>query len=139
MLLKPHYREKIFQEIQIHSSLSHKYIASLHSYFEDNENMYIIMELCRKRSLTEMHKRRKTITLPEALTCKYMQRNKVIHRDLKLGNLFINDNMEIKVGYFGLATQVSFEGEREKTLCGTPNYIAPEILTKSGHSYEVDI
>lgn len=147
LLMKPHHREKMFQEIQIHSSLSHKYIVSLHSYFEDDENVYIILELCRKRSLTEMHKRRRTLTLPEVryfmqqivLACKYMHENKVIHRDLKLGNLFINDNMEIKVGDFGLATRVSFEGERKKTLCGTPNYIAPEILTKSGHSYEVDI
>ena len=48
--------------------------------------------------------------------------------------------MEIKLGDFGLATKVDFEGERKKTVCGTPNYIAPEILEgKTGHSYEVDI
>ncbi|GFS96809.1 hypothetical protein TNCV_4754721 [Trichonephila clavipes] len=147
MLMKPHHKEKMFQEIQIHSSLSHHYIVSLHSYFEDDSNMYIILELCRKRSLMEMHKRRKTLTIPEVryfmrqivLACKYMHDNKVIHRDLKLGNLFIHDDMEIKVGDFGLATRISHDGERKKTLCGTPNYIAPEILTKKGHSYEVDI
>ncbi|CAL1287406.1 unnamed protein product [Larinioides sclopetarius] len=147
MLMKPHHKEKMFQEIQIHSSLSHKFIVSLHSYFEDESNMYIILELCRKRSLMEMHKRRKTLTVPEVryfmrqivFACKYMHDNKVIHRDLKLGNLFINDEMEIKVGDFGLATRINHDGERKKTLCGTPNYIAPEILTKRGHSYEVDI
>ncbi|XP_015921463.1 serine/threonine-protein kinase PLK1 [Parasteatoda tepidariorum] len=147
MLMKPHHKEKMCQEIEIHRSLSHKYIVSLHSYFEDESNMYIVLELCRKRSLMEMHKRRKTLTIPEvryfmrqiALACKYMHDNKVIHRDLKLGNLFINDDMEIKVGDFGLATRINHEGERKKTLCGTPNYIAPEILTKRGHSYEVDI
>ena len=42
-------------------------------------------------------------------------------------------------GDFGLATKIEFEGERKKTLCGTPNYIAPEVLCKKGHSYEVDI
>merc|ERR1719361_2666725 len=47
--------------------------------------------------------------------------------------------MEIKLGDFGLATKVDYDGERKKTLCGTPNYIAPEVLTKKGHSYEVDI
>ncbi len=69
-----------------------------------------------------------------------MHKHKVIHRDLKLGNLFLSDKMEIKVGDFGLATRIEFEGEKKRTICGTPNYIAPEILEgKKGHSYEVDI
>lgn len=69
-----------------------------------------------------------------------MHKNKIIHRDLKLGNLFISESMEIKIGDFGLATNIQYEGERKHTICGTPNYIAPEILEgKSvGHSYEVD-
>ena len=48
--------------------------------------------------------------------------------------------MEIKIGDFGLASRVEYEGEKKRTICGTPNYIAPEILDgKQGHSYEVDI
>ena len=47
--------------------------------------------------------------------------------------------MEIKVGDFGLATKLEYEGEKKKTICGTPNYIAPEILEGKGHGYEVDI
>ena len=47
--------------------------------------------------------------------------------------------MECKIGDFGLATKVDYDGERKKTLCGTPNYIAPEVLGKKGHSYEVDV
>lgn len=70
-----------------------------------------------------------------------MHKNGIIHRDLKLGNLFITDKMEIKIGDFGLATSIQYEGERKHTICGTPNYIAPEILEGKtlGHSYEVDI
>jgi len=64
----------------------------------------------------------------------------VIHRDLKLGNLFLSEEMRIKIGDFGLASRLDFEGEKKRTICGTPNYIAPEILESSkGHSYEVDI
>jgi len=72
---------------------------------------------------------------------KYLHDHRVIHRDLKLGNLFLSDKMEIKLGDFGLATKLEFDGERKRTICGTPNYIAPEILEgkDSGHSYEVDV
>jgi len=71
---------------------------------------------------------------------KYLHQHRVIHRDLKLGNLFINEKMEVKVGDFGLAAKIDFDGERKRTICGTPNYIAPEVLEgKTGHSYEVDI
>jgi polo-like kinase 1 len=72
---------------------------------------------------------------------QYMHKKRIIHRDLKLGNIFLNSNLEIKIGDFGLATQLSFDDERKKTICGTPNYIAPEVLHggEVGHSYQVDI
>lgn len=48
--------------------------------------------------------------------------------------------MELKIGDFGLATKLEYEGERKRTICGTPNYIAPEVLEgKIGHGYEADI
>lgn len=95
----------------------------------------------------ELHKRRKYVTEMEARYfiqqivrgCIYLHENKVIHRDLKLANLFMNDDLEVKIGDFGLATRIDFDGERKKTLCGTPNYIAPEVLAKRGHSFEVDV
>ncbi|XP_043798427.1 serine/threonine-protein kinase polo isoform X2 [Apis laboriosa] len=98
-------------------------------------------------SMMELHKRRKALTECETRYymkqildgVNYLHQNKIIHRDLKLGNLFLSDDLQVKIGDFGLATRLEHEGERKKTVCGTPNYIAPEILTKAGHSYEVDI
>lgn len=72
--------------------------------------------------------------------CTTYTTTKSYTESLKLGNLFLTDKMELKVGDFGLATRVEYVGERKRTVCGTPNYIAPEILEgKNGHSYEVDI
>ena len=116
--------------------------------FEDQENVYIMLEICPNQTLNELIKRRKKLTEIEAQCyvvqilngIKYLHQNKVIHRDLKLGNLFLSEKLEIKLGDFGLATKVEFDGEKKRTICGTPNYIAPEILEgKTGHSYEVDI
>ena len=147
LMIKHKQKEKTAQEITIHRSLNHPNIVKFHNYFEDSQNIYIVLELCKKRSMMELHKRRKSITEFECRYyiyqiiqgVKYLHDNRIIHRDLKLGNLFLNDLLHVKIGDFGLATRIEYEGERKKTLCGTPNYIAPEILTKKGHSFEVDI
>ena len=70
-----------------------------------------------------------------------MHNNSIIHRDLKLGNVFLDKHMKVKIGDFGLAALLKYPEERKKTVCGTPNYIAPEILYDQGegHSFEVDI
>ncbi|XP_022918871.1 serine/threonine-protein kinase polo [Onthophagus taurus] len=147
LLSKENQRLKMMQEIKIHKALRHKHVVGFYNFFEDHYNVYIVMELCKCRSMMELHKRRKTITEPETRFYMsqllsgvfYLHNNNIIHRDLKLGNLFLNDELHVKIGDFGLAAKIEFDGERKKTLCGTPNYIAPEILTKQGHSYEVDI
>ena len=98
--------------------------------------------------MSELMKRRKKVTEPEVrfyilqLTgaLRYLHDCNIIHRDLKLGNIFLDGNMRVKVGDFGLAAKLNHTGERRMTLCGTPNYIAPEILQrKHGHSFEVDV
>lgn len=68
-----------------------------------------------------------------------MHEKKYIHRDLKLGNIFLNDKFEIKIGDFGLTSQLEFLKENKRTVCGTPNYIAPEVLDGTGYYFEVDI
>ena len=147
-LVKSRAKQKLISEIKIHKSLHHPQIVTFEHYFEDTENVYILLEMCQNQTLNELLKRRKRLTEIEVQcyivqlikALKYLHSHRVIHRDLKLGNLFLTDKMELKVGDFGLATKLDFEGERKRTVCGTPNYIAPEILDgKSGHSYEVDI
>lgn len=148
-LVKYRAKEKLKTEIKIHNALFHDHIVGFHRFFEDSDCVYILLEVCTSQTMMELHKRRRTLTEPETRYylkqiidgTKYMHGRKVIHRDLKLGNLFLDKDLNVKIGDFGLATTVEYEGERKKTLCGTPNYIAPEILDRKcgGHSYEVDV
>ena len=75
---------------------------------------------------------------------KYLHHRNIIHRDLKTGNLFLDQGMNVKVGDFGLAAMLVGKndmGARRTTMCGTPNYLAPEILEKGGrgHNEKVDL
>ena len=147
-LTKSRQKQKLMSEIKIHRSLHHSGVVGFEHFFEDAENVYILLELCPNQTMNELLRRRKRLIelevqcyiLQIVRTLQYLHQHRVIHRDLKLGNLFLSEKMEIKIGDFGLATKLEFDGERKRTICGTPNYIAPEVLEgKSGHSYEVDV
>jgi hypothetical protein len=140
-------------ELQIHSKMRHANIVEFHRAFSFEKCTFIVLELCPNGSLMDMVKKRKYITEPEvrfwtvqiAGAIKYMHARGIIHRDLKMGNIFLDKNMNVKVGDFGLAallmTGKDWKDCRRTTLCGTPNYIAPEILSKDkgGHDHAVDI
>jgi cell cycle serine/threonine-protein kinase CDC5/MSD2 len=146
-VVKQNAREKLISEIKIHRSISHPHVVGFEHCFEDRDNIYMVLELCPNKSLAELVKKRRRISEPEARYflaqlingVRFLHSQNVIHRDLKLGNLFLSEDMQIKIGDFGLATHVSGDDDRRRTLCGTPNYMAPEILNnKDGHSFEVD-
>ena len=68
--------------------------------------------------------------------------NMIIHRDLKLNNVFIDEDMNMRIGDLGMAVKLKSKHERRDSICGTPNYLAPEMVSSvafGGHSFEVDI
>lgn len=138
---------KIWSEIKIHQVLRHKNIVQFLSYIDREKEIVIILEYCSKYSMVQVLHELQTLTLGEAkyFMCQivsavdYLHKNCIVHRDLKLGNLFVNNNLEIKLGDFGLAVVIEHEGQKRFSRCGTPNYLAPEMISGVGHSYEVDI
>ncbi|KAK7432590.1 Cell cycle serine/threonine-protein kinase cdc5/MSD2 [Neonectria magnoliae] len=150
----PSKMEQKFQtELQIHSKMKQKNIVQFFRAFSFDKCTFLVLELCPNGSLMDMVKRRKGVTEPEvrfysvqiAGAIKYMHSKGIIHRDLKMGNIFLDSQMNAKIGDFGLAallvTGRDMHTIRRTTLCGTPNYIAPEILQKGkkGHDHMVDI
>ena len=147
-LSKPGAPRKILSEISIHKILDHENVVKFEHFFEDKANIYIIIEKCPNQTLHELIKRRKKLheievrllALQILAGIKYLHANNIIHRDLKLGNLFLSSDMQVKIGDFGLAARLEREDQLRYTICGTPNYVAPEILNKNiGHSFQVDI
>ena len=139
-------------ELQIHSKLSHPNVVAFYRAFSFQTSTYVVLELCNNGSLADMIKKRKYLTLPEIRrfviqicgAVKYLHHRHIVHRDLKTGNLFLDESMNVKVGDFGLAallvTEKEMEVKRRMTMCGTPNYLAPEILEKGkGHDERVDL
>ncbi|KAH9162501.1 Pkinase-domain-containing protein [Lactarius sanguifluus] len=137
VVTKSSLKTKLYAEIKIHKALDHPNIVRFINCFEDDENVYMTLELCPSGSISSMFHRLCVFTEREArffmvkLTgaCHYMYSHQVIYRDLKLGNLFLD------------AFAYREPSERKKTICGTPNYIALEVLfnTADGYSFEVDI
>lgn len=69
----------------------------------------------------------------------YLHTHGILHRDLTLSNLLLTSNMNIKIADFGLAAQLKLPNEKHFTMCGTPNYISPEVATRSAHGLESDV
>ncbi|RHZ87888.1 hypothetical protein Glove_29g124 [Diversispora epigaea] len=140
--------DDVLNEINIQRQLNHQNIVTLYDVFDDNDFVYFKMELCSNQSLFDMVVNRGELTEPEVRfymlqlldAVDYMHNKNILHRDLKLENIFISEDMDLKVGDFGLSIELESTGQRFNYTCGTVNYMAPEVLnTKIGHSFEADI
>nr|XP_020725703.1 inactive serine/threonine-protein kinase PLK5 isoform X3 [Odocoileus virginianus texanus] len=107
----------------------------------------MVLEYCSRQSLAHVLQARQTLTEPEVRYylrglvsgLSYLHQRHIVHRDLKLSNFFLNKNMEVKIGDLGLATRMGPGGRCHRVLCGTPNFLAPEVVSRNGHSCQSDI
>ncbi|XP_054982384.1 LOW QUALITY PROTEIN: inactive serine/threonine-protein kinase PLK5 [Sorex araneus] len=142
-----HLRGKVEREIALHSRLRHRNIVAFHGHFADRDHVYMVLEYCSRQSLAHVLEARHTLTEPEVRYylrglvsgLDYLHQRRIVHRDLKLSNFFLNKNMEVKIGDLGLAARVGPGGRCHRVLCGTPNFQAPEVVTRNGHSCQSDI
>ena len=142
-------RKKIMQELAILKQSRHQSIMRLYDSFETSKHICFVMELCAGGDLlTYVRKRRKLKEdsakyffkqLIEGLA--YIHNSRLIcHRDIKLDNILLDADGKVKIGDFGVSKQVKSETEKMTEQCGTPAYIAPEILKDRGYEgFKVDI
>ena len=146
--------KRVRNEVALHKKLKHPNILNLFHYFEDDERVYLVMELCSHGELYSLLRRRResggTLTENEARIIlrdvvaglKFLHSRGIIHRDLKLSNILLSETGQAKIADFGLAVLTEFSDSadsRERTICGTPNYLAPEILNKKNYGRSADI
>ena len=148
-LIKQKSKDQLTKEIKVQQLCNYPKIVKVNNHFEDTKNVYIIQEYCTNNTLLHLLKKRGRLTECE-VQCyifqliqglKYLHSKRIIHRDLKPNNLFLDKNMELKIGDFGLIAIVSKDNDRRKTRCGTLDYMAPEIYENDdrGYLFEVDI
>jgi len=147
--LKQEELKTLHDEVKILKKLKHPNINSLIETLDTKHHLYMVLELLAGGELFESVVKKKRYTEAEAANvirqvaraCEYMHQRGVIHRDLKPENLVYLDeqNTQICVTDFGLAKFVNYEGGLMKTACGTPGYVAPEILKQQKYDSQVDL
>ena len=136
----------VLNEIKIHRSLVNEHICKYEHSFEDKDNVYIVMEYCPDGTLLNLLKKRKRLEEIEIRfymyqvlkVLKYFRFQKLIHRDLTLKNIFLNNYKIVKISDFGLAYRECEIEETECIICGTPGYFTPES-NLGKYSYKTDI
>lgn len=144
--------KQLKREIIIQGKLNHKSITKLYNWFADDKRVYLIMEYCYNGELYKALRKSASGTLPEfkvrkyiseLLFCfKFLQENNIIHRDLKPENILLDEYGDVKLTDFGWATQIDLnnaeDSGKRNTLCGTPDYLSPEIINSQPYDYKVD-
>lgn len=141
-------KSKIAQETNIMKSLSHSnYIVKIFETYETQKHICIVMEyICAGDLLSYIRKRSKLsetiakyIFKQIVLGLQYIHSKGIVHRDIKLDNILIDLDNNIKICDFGVSKKIR-KGESMTEQCGTPAYIAPEILKNKGYEgFGVDI
>ena len=139
------------REAEIMYRINHPNIVKLYGHFEDNTYCYFIMEYMsggNAYSLVPKYGQRKispktaASILKDVISATYYLHHMyppIIHRDIKPENVLINSEMKAKLTDFGWSNYLNKSNMKRMTMCGTPIYLAPELVNNYGHDHRVDI
>lgn len=144
-LVKSNVEHQLRREIEIQSHLRHPHILRLYGYFHDQTRVYLILEYApRGEMFKELMKQGRfseeltaTYIAELADALKYCHSKKVIHRDIKPENLLMGLRGELKIADFGWS--VHAPSSKRQTLCGTLDYLPPEMVEGKNHDEGVDL
>ena len=144
-IIKQKQVDHVYSEFNILSSLKHPFIVQLIGYnFEDPKYIYFIMDYIQGGELFTLLRTKGSFPVPQTkfyiahiiTIFEYLHSKNIVYRDLKPENILINKNGYLKLTDFGFAKIL--DNEKTYTLCGTPEYLAPEIILNKGHGKAVD-
>lgn len=139
----------LVQEIQFLSKLRSPYITKYYETFVNGMSMWIVMEYCGGGSCAELLKCYKKLSeettgyiIREVLRglC-YLHEEHKVHRDIKLANILLTDEGEVKLADFGVSGEITLTKVKRNTFVGTPFWMAPEVISrqKAGYDEKADI
>lgn len=135
----------IKREIKVMNNLNHKNVLKLYNVIYENNNIYLILEYCKYGDLSLFLKNKK---LKESVVkgflyqivsgLKYLHKKNIFHRDLKPQNILVDNNFNLKITDFTFAKE-NMEENMSQTMCGSPLYMAPEILNYQEYNSKTDL
>lgn len=137
--------KQLQREMEIQSNLRHPNVLRLYGWFHDDHRIVLILEyahggeLYRQLQKSTYFSEEQAATYIASLTqaLAYCHEKHVIHRDIKPENLLLDHEGRLKIADFGWSVQLKSESKR-RTMCGTLDYLAPEMVEEKAHDYAVD-
>lgn len=144
-IVKENMEHQIIRELEINTRLRHPNILMLYTYFHDETRIFLVLEFAGGGELYKSMNKQPGRKFPEKLAAKYIDqvtdavsychRHNVIHRDIKPENILLTLNGDIKLADFGWSVRSPCS---RKTMCGTLDYLPPEMVQQQVYDKEVD-